>query len=610
MGFDQGAEGFAVGGQGQAQAGELFGEQAGGGGGALGLGVELLVELAGDLGKGLGAAEQVGQLAGKVGAGNADVEHLLAQHVQHGVDGGQRGGQALQGLGGGFAFAQEGGAGAGDDAIDFLEVGFGDGFHGVAVTHVDRARALDGFAHGGRGAQRQGGQLFADRVELALPGGLDLLGLEALGGDAHALAEVFDGIAGNAQGGGQVAHVVADAREGARQAVGHLLVERGAVGLGAGEQPAAPVLELVAAEAVGAEGALDAGVLEAPAQQGDDGDGGQCVRGDGAHADAQAGAHAAGGHGRAGGRQRHAGVAGQRHGRAGAGQAAEAAGQLQAAADEAQAAHATAATAAGGRRGASGQAQAGADGAHHGVHHGLDDGAQHHRLEQVLDEIAGLHGAGHQRVGQALADLRGDLLPVARGGLRGVAVGVARGAAAHELEQPFAGRDFAVDGLGAGVVGVQSDGLLLQPGDGHALDGFGQADVLRGGQGDGLLFGLQVGQAPLDAGGAGGGGVDAALHDGLDEAAVGLGLAVQAGDALGFLLAQRDGEVGLGLDARVDLALALRGKLARGEVAEGVGGGGVDGWGGRPVAGRCGCRCCGGGQRGGCCAAGVQYSLL
>ena len=71
-------------------------------------------------------------MAGQVSAGDADVKHLLAEHVQHGVDGGQRGGQALQGLGGGFAFAQEGGASACHDTLDFFEVGFDIG--GVALS--------------------------------------------------------------------------------------------------------------------------------------------------------------------------------------------------------------------------------------------------------------------------------------------------------------------------------------------------------------------------------------------------------------------------------------------------------------------------------------------
>ena len=123
---------------------------------------------------------------------------------------------------------------------------------------------------------------------------LHLLLVQALGADPHVLAEVFDGVSADVQRGGHVAHVVAQADEGAAQVVLQLGVQRGAAGLGAQEQVAGPVLELVAAEAIGAECALDAGVLELALEQGHHGDGGQGIGRDGADADGQASPHAAG----------------------------------------------------------------------------------------------------------------------------------------------------------------------------------------------------------------------------------------------------------------------------------------------------------------------------
>ena len=170
-----------------------------------------------------------------------------------------------------------------------------------------------------------------------------------------------------------------------------------------------------------------------------------------------------------------------------------------------------------------------------------------------------------------------DLRPVAGGLLGGLLVGFAGGAAAHQLDEFFAGLNFAVDGGGAGVVGVEADGLLVQALDGHQLDGLGQADVLLRGQRDGALFILQLRQALHGGVGAGFGGVLARL------AAAGDPLFLSAGQGIGSLglavhvLDHGLGGVGLGLDHGVQRALALGGELGGDEVAELVDPGADDG---------------------------------
>ena len=474
---DELAEFVARGGQRKAHFGQCVGDALRGGCRAFSLAVIRGVVAGADLGELFEPAELLGQLRRGGGAGGADVEHAQAKLLQHGVDAGNAGGQAGQGVAG------------------FLAAG----------------------GEGGQLGVQGAGQLFAEAGKGLLQLGLDLLSREALGAELDGLGVAGDLLHGQAERDSVLLYLVANGGGGAGDGTCDVCTQGFGGGLVAAEQATLEELLGAAGEAgAAAEGAGDAGVLELAAEQGVFGaEEGQCAgdvghgAGEGRAGPQRPACAGSGGAGQAGGQGAalHAGGEGA-EGRA-AEQAAGRRGKRRkvgrdAAGERTEDAGGTVDGAQGvaGGVGASGQAEAAPEGADDGVDGGLDDGAQHGAAGEALDVLPRALPALHEGVGEALADLVGGALPDGQGVFGGLVVGFTRGFGAQQAHQFAAGLDFVLDRDQRGGVVDLGGARLFETGDGDQFDGFGQRDVgvARAGDGFFLVFdGLHAGSDGLQA---------------------------------------------------------------------------------------------------------------
>ena len=186
---------------------------------------------------------------------------------------------------------------------------------------------------------------------------------------------------------------------------------------------------------------------------------------------------------------------------------------------------------------------------HYQLHHGL----QHQGTEKPFQILRRILAAAHDVVGQGVANGFRGALPVFGGLFGGFGVGQACGIAIHNLQQLFAGGDFALNGgdfLCTGTTGLGLGQRFSQAGQAQLLQRLGLADVAGRGQLTGLHFFAQLGHLlfyRLRLLVALGGGLD--RQDG----GFGQGLLLNAGDFCAVF-----GNLALGLQA-FSLALGLAG---------------------------------------------------